>query len=110
MSTQAQVALLPVSKSNRSKLKPTPKALFDTGKELVGLAGLPHATQVLHQLTDVVRTKITTGALKAATVTTRWGWLKIAGLCLKTAAAASLIAKIAVGLTLGVLADRKSVV
>ena len=50
------------------------------------------------KVANVVEKGINKGATKAASVATKWGWHKLAGLFLKVAAAAPLAAKVLVGI------------
>jgi hypothetical protein len=63
-----------------------------------GIIGLADAGTHLGKVANVVEKGINKGATKAATVSTKWGWHKLAGLFLKVAAAAPLAAKILVGI------------
>ena len=71
----------------------TARAGVETLSHISGIIGLADAGTHLGKVATVVEKGITKGATKAATVVTKWGWHKLAGLFLKIVAAAPLAAK-----------------
>lgn len=96
--SQAATALPLSSEKTPENSKPkAARAGVETLSHASGIIGLADAGTHLGKVATVVEKGITKGATKAATVATKWGWYKLAGLFLKIAAAAPLAAKILVG-------------
>jgi len=98
MSEAAVLALpLPSQEIPENPKQKTARAGVETLSHVSGILGLADAGTHLGKMVTVVEAGINKGATKAATVATKWGWHKLAGLLLKVAAAAPLAAKILVG-------------
>jgi len=103
--SEAATALPLSSKNIPENSKPkAARASVETLSHVEGLIGLADAGTHLGKVTTVVEKGITKGATKAATVATKWGWHKLAGLFLKIAASAPFAAKILVGVAVVVVA------
>ena len=101
MSEPAVTALSLPTEDIAENAKPkTARAGVETLSHVSGIIGLADAGTHLGKVATVVEKGINKGATKAATVATKWGWHKLAGLFLKVAAAAPLAAKILVGVAL----------
>ena len=82
----------------------TARAGVETLGHVSAIIGLADAGTHMGKVATVVEKGITNGATKAATVVSKWGWHKLAGLFLKIAAAAPLAAKILVGVAVAAFA------
>jgi hypothetical protein len=90
---------LPLSSQNisESPKTKTARAGVETLSHVSGIMSLADAGTHLGKVATVIEKGITKGATRAATVASKWGWRKLAGLFLKIAAAAPLAAKSLVG-------------